>query len=540
VRDDLVPRTAPPVTRLTEEARDREFRRYAQLWKSKRQHSGAPIEVLPGPGERPRTLLEFTRRFQPFYRPGALHRYVASEIQQALEDRQWLILSVPPQHGKSELVSVNAPAWYLGGYPDHRWVQASYGESLAAKHSRRARQIVREPEFRSMYGVGLSLETNSATEWDIAGHRGGLYAVGIGGGLTGRGADVIVIDDPVKNRAEAESDVIREGHWDWWTGTARTRLQPGGVVILVMTRWHHDDLAGRLLKQSDQDRDKWRVVNIPARAEDDDPLGRAAGEVVWPERFETPEAAERFYDELQRDMGPRDWTALAQGHPTMSADAIFKPEFWGWYEPEQLPKGWLWVIQYWDTAFKEGTRNDYNACVTLGVSGTQAYVLEVFRKRMEMPELLMVAKAQRARWQPTHLAVENKASGPSLAQLLRQQTGQHVELWDSPDGGDKVARAYSIQPILANEQVLLPRGTLPWMPDFLDELYQFASGAHDDQVDAFVGALQKVKSMWDGGKRLKITSSYASGTGNGRIVPEGYIDTDTGRAPSPELVARRD
>ncbi len=506
--------------------------------------------------ERPSGLIDLAQRFNPAYRADALHRLIAKEIEDALEQRQWLMVFVPPQHGKSELISVTAPADYLGRNPDHYWVAASYAEGLARKHSRAARNIVRSVEYQKMYNVSLSMDSRSVTEWEIAGHRGGFYAVGIGGGLTGRPAHVMAIDDPVANREQAESPTYRDRAWDWWKSTARTRMQPDGVVILVMTRWHYDDLAGRMLEGDDRetkrDTAKWRVVEIPARAiEPDDPLGREEGQVIWPERHLDPitleidwEAAEEFYDDLETDMGPKDWGALAQQRPTIDEDAIFKPEYWGYYTDDELPperlggKRFLYIIQFWDTAFKEKTTSDYNACVTLGVTGDTVYVLDVYNKRHEMPALLKAAKAQALIWTPTHMAVENKASGPSLAQLIRKETSHSVELWDPVEGGDKVARAQVIVPKLADGRVKLPRDGAPWLGAFLQQLGRFPADVHDDQVDAFVGAMHIVKELWDGLRKWGVYDEFEEATSKG-VVDERYIDRDTGTAPNPDLVRRR-
>ena len=506
--------------------------------------------------ERPSGLIDLAQRFNPAYRADALHRLIAKEIEDALEQRQWLMVFVPPQHGKSELISVTAPADYLGRNPDHYWVAASYNKSLATKHSRAARNIVRSPEYQQMYGVSLSLDSHSVTEWQLAGHRGGFYAVGIGGGLTGRTAHVIAIDDPVKDRAEAESLIYRDRNWEWWKSTARTRLLPDSVVILVMTRWHYDDLAGRLLEGDDsetrRDSSKWRVVEIPARAiESDDPLGREEGAVIWPERHLDPvtqeidwEAAEAYYDDLETDLGPRDWGALAQQRPTIDEDAIFKPEYWGYYAADDLPperlggKRFLYIVQFWDTAFKEKSTSDYNACVTLGVSGDTVYVLDVYNKRHEMPALLSAAKAQALIWTPTHMAVENKASGPSLQQMIRKETSHSVELWDAKDGGDKVARAQVIVPMLADGRVKLPRDGAPWLSAFLMQLGRFPADAHDDQVDAFVGAMHIVKDLWGGLRKWGVYDEFAEATSKG-VVDARYVDRDTGVAPNPDLVRRR-
>ena len=495
---------------------------------------------------RPDSLIGFTRQYMPRYQAGAVHHYVAAQIEQALRTRQWTMLFMPPQHGKSELASVNAPPYYLGAHPSDYWVAVSYGIDLARRNSRNARTIVRTAQYAETYGLSLDRSVGSLTEWEFAGGRmGGFYATGIRGGLTGRPAHVMVIDDPVKDRKEADSPVMRQSNMDWWTGTGRARLQPDSVVFLIMTRWHHDDLAGRLLRDDDE-RNRWNVIRLPARAEDNDPLGRKVGEVLWPERFDTPDEAEQFYTDMQRDQGPRDWAALGQQTPTLDTDAMFQPQWWAWYDADELPpatmpnRGWLAIIQYWDTAFKEKTTSDFNACVTFGLTGDSVWLLDVYNERHEMPDLLDMAAAKAAQFLPTHLEVEDKASGPSLAQLLRRRTGRPVHLWEPPGdiAKDKIGRAYAVQPIAAAGQIRLPRTGAPWLGKLLEQLYQFPASEHDDMVDAFVGALHVAKEIWDGIRTVAAHSTY-SGGGRGGYVDGRYVDSDTGAAPSPELVRRR-
>lgn len=561
----------------------------------------SPTATVTDPAhERPAHLLDFAKRFYPGYEAGRLHEVMAAEIEAALSQSEpcpdcgdlecfacgglrltgemqpcllcwcdtcdntgrvpssspyWLMVEVPPQHGKSELVSVQAPAWYLGNHPDHQWVQASYAANLAETHSRYSREIVSSADYDVLYGLRPSTRTNSVADWSLQGHRGGVRAVGVGGGLTGRRADVLVIDDPIANLVAAYSENTRETVWGWWRSVARTRLHPHSVVILVMTRWHYDDLAGRLLAEDKRTgRNRWRVVRIPARADDPaDPLGRSEGQVAWPERFRRTEDAERFYTDLEQDVGPVEWSAMYQQRPTMAEGAMFKGEYWSYYDPhtdmpaERMPnRGFLYVVQLWDTAFKDKTRNDFNACVTFGVHAAGIFVLDVYNARHELPALLEAAAAQATKWGPTHLLAENKASGPSMVQMLRvaaQRT--YVELWEPPMGADKVARAAAVIPMLSQRRVYLPRCTcgewaLPdpiWLNDFLAQLYQFPAGAHDDMVDSFTGGLHKVKELEDDYRRAQVASTY-SGGGRGSVAAR-YIDRDTGAAPSPELVRRR-
>lgn len=522
-----------------------------------------PPEPLPG------SLMEFVHRFSPRYRESPFHRYIADRIDAALKrhcvycDRpedectgdghayrplNRLMINCPPQHGKSELVSIMAPAHYLAEHPDKYWVAASYAETLAARNSRHARNIVRSAEYRAIYDVQLSRASNSVTEWEFEGHRGGFYAVGVGGALTGRTADVLVIDDPVKDRQEADSDTIRENVWDWWKTVARTRLNPDSIVIVVMTRWHHDDLAGRILNGSDdqpgegrvETGGEWSVVELPALARDGDVLGRADDEplMIPHHNHANLDAAREWYDRTRAAVGPRDWSALYQQRPSQDEDAIFPESWWGWFDWEQLPPGYLYIVQGWDTALKDKSRNDYHACVTLGITGEGIYVLDVWRKRMQFPELITQIRNRHMLFRPTHLPIENKAAGLPAIQALREEIPE-IEEWD-PGERDKVARAYAVQPKISAGRVRLPRpnadGTpgAEWVRMFLDECSMFPLGGHDDMVDAFTMTMLvafELEAKWG---RMQVAGASLTG---GWIDP-GYVDRDTRSAPSPELVRR--
>lgn len=564
----------PVIPRAPEAALTRaligEFARRKQLARTEAEQRRVDV-----PDEPPRSLMDFVVRFNPRYRESALHRHMADRIDAALERRcricdlrrgeclgegheytplNRLMIFIPPQHGKSELVSINAPARYLAEHPDHYWVAASYAETLAVRNSRHARNLVRSLEFRELYGLALSRASNSVTEWEFEGHRGGFYAVGVGGALTGRTADVLVIDDPVKDRQDADSSTIRENVWDWWKTVARTRLNPDSVVIVVMTRWHHDDLAGRILDGADgelgegrvEDGGEWTVVELPALAREDDTLGREAGDplMVPHHNHVSKEAAIEWYDRTRKSIGPRDWSALYQQRPSQDEDAIFPEHWWGAYRWSELPQSYIHVIQFWDTALKDSTRNDYHACVTIGVAGDGVYVLDVWRKRMQFPELIAQARNRRALFAPTHIPFENKAAGLPAVQALREERIggpeplTEVEEWD-PGTRDKVMRAFAVQPKIAAGQVRLPineDGTRPdWVRTFLDELSSFPLGAHDDMVDAFTGAMLRSAELL--AKWSKVQVAGVGSNVQGWIAP-AYVDRDTRRAPTPDLVRR--
>ena len=518
--------------------------------------------------ERPKSLLEFVHHFDRSYQDGAIHRLLAKKIEQALakrcvhcdrsredclgEDHEFrplnrLMVFTPPQVGKSRMISVMAPAHYLATHPDEYWVAASYAETLAARNSRHARNIVRSPEFQALYDVQLSRASNSVTEWEFENHRGGFYACGVGGALTGRTAGILVIDDPVKDRQDADSPTIRDAAWDWWVSTARSRLNPESVCIIVNTRWHHDDLCGRILNGVEdtpgegniRDGGAWEVVELPALAYEDDPLGREEGEPldIPHHRHANKEAALAWFEATRLAIGPRDWSALYQQRPSQDTDAIFPESWWGWYDwseesPEAVPPAYLYTVQAWDTALKDGNRNDYHACVTLGVTGEAIYVLDAWRKRMQFPELIQQIQNRRALYRPTHLPIEDKASGTPAVQALQDVIPEIYE-W-SPGVRDKVSRAFAVQPRISKGQVKLPRKA-DWLRMFLDEASSFPLGSHDDLVDAFTSAMLVAAELVSKWGSLQIS---VGGLNSGWIDPR-YVDTDTRNAPSPDLVRQR-
>ena len=247
-------------------------------------------------------LLPFIERFNPDYQAGWVHKDICRRLEQFSKDvaekkSPRLMLFMPPRHGKSTLASIGYPAWHLGRHPDHEFISCSYSGSLAMGFSRKVRQLLREPTYKTAFKTRLDPDSQSAEAW-LTTSGGGFVAAGVGGGITGKGAHVLVIDDPVKNREDAESQNNRDSNWDWYTSTAYTRLAPGGGVLVILTRWHDDDLAGRLLKAGSDGGDEWEVVSYPAIAEEDEKF-RDAGEALHKERYD-----EVSLDRIRRAVGP--------------------------------------------------------------------------------------------------------------------------------------------------------------------------------------------------------------------------------------------
>jgi predicted phage terminase large subunit-like protein len=295
----------------------------------------------------------------------------------------------------------------------------------------------------------------------------------------------VIIDDPVKNREEADSATMREKTFRWYTSTLRTRLEPRGAIVMVLTRWHDDDLAGRLLSQAARDplADQWTVVSLPAVATEADVLGRQPGQALDPIRFDEAALAA-----TRATIGPRDWSALYQQTPMPDGGSVFQAT---WFARADGPERGLadQVIQAWDTAFKAGQENDYSACVTLGKFGNEIHVLHVWRGRVGFPELLAQMKRQNETWRPNVIVVEDKGSGTSALQELRSTSLPVVAVQAERD---KVARANMITGMCEAGRVHVP--STWWGDDLVDELVRFPAGAHDDQVDALVYGLMRLRS----------------------------------------------
>ena len=380
-----------------------------------------------------------------------------------------LMIAVPPRHGKSLLASQLFPAWYLGRNPSRQIIAATYAQELADDFGRNVRNIMRDPLFAKIFpGVVLRDDSTSAKRFHTS--AGGIYvAAGVGGPLTGRGADLLLIDDPIKNREEAESETFRRQMRDWYTSVAYTRLMPDAAVVVIQTRWHASDLAGWLL--SDHGHEGWTVVDLPALSED--------GIALWPERY----PAQRL-EQIKQTIGSRDFSALYQQRPSPAEGGLIHSK---WFSRYSVAPIFSRVIQSWDTAHKAAQINDPSVCTTWGQTSTGYYLLDVYRVRAEYPELKRAALSLASKWDPSVILIEDKASGQSLVQDLRQTTNMPI-LPVNPQG-DKVIRLMVVSPLFESGRVFLPESA-PWLIDYEMELTQFPSGAHDDQVDSSSQALK--------------------------------------------------
>ncbi|MGV0109824.1 phage terminase large subunit [Arthrobacter sp. CP30] len=417
-----------------------------------------------------------------------------------------LIISMPPQEGKSTRVTKIGPLWFLTRNPERRIAVVSYAASLAQEFGRDIRKHITDNSGQDGtldLGLRIASDNGAVSAWSLEGHKGGVKAVGLSGGLTGKPADILFIDDPVANRDQAESPTFRERAKNFWRSVGSTRLAPGAPVILILTRWHNDDLAGYLLSQPDAKR--WRVINIPALADHDpnkgetDPLGREPGE--WMKSARKNELTghigrtDEEWEQIRVQSGPRDFGALYQGRPSPDEGGTF-PAVWARYDQP------LWVeaangartvpgvgerddhelIQSWDMAFKDTAGSDYVVgTVWLRINATM-YLLDMIRRRMNFNDSCDGVEALSAKWpQAAAKLVEDKANGPAVMNVLGKRIPGLIPI---EPRGSKYARASAISPYAYSGNIVLPDPKLlPNVEELVEEAKQFPNGAHDDTVD---------------------------------------------------------
>ena len=391
-----------------------------------------------------------------------------------------LMVLMPPRHGKSELVSRYFPAWYIGTFPDKRIILVSYEADFAATWGRKARDLLEE-HGPSLFGIRVSGKSSAANRWDIEGHEGGMITAGVNGPITGKGADIGIIDDPVKNDQEAMSVTYQERAYEWYKSTFRTRIQRDGAIILIMTRWHENDLAGKLLAAQEEEGEKWEVINLPAIAEDDDPLGREFGQPLCPDLF-TIEALRS----IEKAVGSFWWASLYQQRPSPAEGGIFKRYWWQYYR--RAPDRFDEIIQSWDMAFKDTKTADYVVGQVWRRKGADKYLLDQVRDRMDFPATVQAVRSLSAKWpQARNKLVEDKANGPAVIATLKNEIPGLIAV--NPEGG-KIVRAQAVSPDIEAGNVYLPDPSVaPWVHDFIEECTAFPNGTNDDQVDAMTQAL---------------------------------------------------
>ena len=432
-------------------------------------------------------LLPFVERFNPDYQAGWVHKDICQRLEEFSRDvtekkSPRLMLFMPPRHGKSTLASVAFPAWHLGRNPQHEFISCSYSGSLAMGFSRKVRGLLREEGYKSAFKTRLDPQSQSAEAW-LTTSGGGYVAAGVGGGITGKGAHILVIDDPVKNRDDAESANARSSAWDWYTSTAYTRLAPGGGVLVILTRWHDDDLAGRLLKAAADNGEQWEVVNYPARAEVDEAF-RKQGEALHRERYDEDALAR-----IEKAVGPRDWSALYQQNPVADDGEYFTRDMISYYDSDDIDHDRMRFYCAWDLAIGKNDRNDYTVGIVVGVDEQdQLFVVDMVRGRFDGFELVEQILDMYEMWKPSIIGIEKghieMALGPFLEKRVRERGLYEAYFKDLKTGRrDKEARARAIQGRMQQGMVFLPKEEQFTGP-LVAELLRFPNGVHDDQVDA--------------------------------------------------------
>lgn len=414
--------------------------------------------------------------------PGRHHRLICDVLDQvARGELDRVMFWMPPQHGKSMTITETFPSYYLGRNPTKRVIEASYNDDFARKFGRRNREKISEFGPR-LWNVSLSSINFGASSWDLNNNVGGMRSVGIGGAATGEGADLLIVDDPIKDAAEATSETFRNRLWDEYRSTFKTRVHPGGAIIVVMTRWHEDDLCGRLLNPDYGTPEKWTVIRLPAISEGEgDLLGRPEGEPLWPEHGYDKE----WLEAQKRAIGSYAFAGLYDQRPAPAEGGILKRGWFNFYDV--LPHGGT-AIQSWDCTFKDAKDNDYVAGHIWMRNGANYYLVDRVHDHMGIIDTMRSVRTLTAKhpmaWGKL---VEDKANGTAVIELLRKEIPGLIPV--EPQGG-KIVRAQAIAPFVEAGNVYLPSPSIaPWVHDFLEECVAFPNAAHDDDVDAMTQAI---------------------------------------------------
>lgn len=396
-----------------------------------------------------------------------------------------LMVWLPPRHGKSEFCSKYFSPWYLGLFPDNRVILTSYESDFAAEWGRVGRDLMEE-FGPSIFGVNVSPASSAANRWDIDGHLGGMKTAGVGGPITGKGAHVFIIDDPIKNDEEALSATHREKQWNWYRSTAYSRLEPGGAIIIIQTRWHEDDLSGRLVEESKSGGDAWDIVDLPAIAGQDDPLGRQEGEALWPQRYPI-----ESLEQKKRVMGAYWFSALFQQRPAPDEGMVFLRHWWKYWENYEALPEFEEIILSWDCSFKDKVTSDYVAGQVWGKYKANRYLLDQFRAKMNFPTTVSAIKNLKAKWpMASAILIEDKANGTAVIDTLKDEIPGIIPI--EPQGG-KVVRAHAVTAQIESGNVYIPNPSkYKWAADFIEECAAFPNGKNDDQVDSMTQALTRL------------------------------------------------
>jgi predicted phage terminase large subunit-like protein len=436
-------------------------------------------------------FLAFVKEVWPTFIGGRHHAKMAAAFERVAEGKcKRLIINMPPRHTKSEFASYLLPAWFLGKYPHKKVIQTSHTAELAVGFGRKVRNLVDQDVYAKIFpGVGLQADSKAAGRW-ATNKQGDYFAIGVGGAVTGKGADLLIIDDPHSEQEAALAETnpeIYDKTYEWYTSGPRQRLQPGGAIVIVMTRWSKKDLTGQVIKAEVQrGGEEWEVIDFPAILPSGNPL--------WPEFWSLTEL-----EALQKELPNSKWMAQYMQQPTSETSAIVKRDWWQQWDKED-PPFCDFTLMSWDTAFEKSNRADYSACTTWGVfyqenpdtgkTDTNIILLNAFRDRMEFPELKRVAIEHYKEWNPDSVIIEKKASGAPLIYELRAM-GIPVQEFTPVKGNDKISRLNAVSDLFASGRVWAPN--THWAEEVIDEVASFPSGEHDDYVDSVSLALMRFR-----------------------------------------------
>ena len=438
-------------------------------------------------------FLAFVNAVWPTFISGRHHTKMADAFERVAEGKcKRLIINMPPRHTKSEFASYLLPSWFLGKFPGKKVIQTSHTAELAVGFGRKVRNLVDSDRYKDLFpDVALQVDSKAAGRW-ATNYAGEYFAIGVGGAVTGKGADLLIIDDPHSEQEAALAETnpeIYDKTYEWYTSGPRQRLQPGGSIVVVMTRWSKKDLTGQVLKSSAQrGGDEWEVIEFPALFEDYSPP-----RPLWPEFWSLRELMS-----LKEELPNSKWMAQYQQNPTSESSAIVKREWWQIWEEEEPPYC-DFTLMAWDTAFEKNNRADYSACTLWGVfyqsdeNGVEQaniILLNAFRDRMEFPTLKRRAIEEYQEWNPDSIIIEKKASGAPLIYEMRAM-GIPVQEYTPVKGNDKISRLNSVSDLFASSRIWAPNTS--WAEEVIDEVASFPAGEHDDYVDSTTLALMRFR-----------------------------------------------
>lgn len=430
-----------------------------------------------------KSFMTYVKKMWPGFILGRHHGLIARKFEEIAEGKlKRLIINLPPRHTKSEFASYLLPSWFLGKFPGKKVIQSSNTADLAVSFGRKVRNLVSNDYYGDVFpNVSLRQDSKAAGRW-ATNHNGEYFAIGVGGTVTGKGADLLIIDDPHSEQEAIQGDpTVFDKVFEWYTSGVRQRLQPGASIVIVMTRWAEKDLTGRLMKEAlkREKREEWELIELPAILPSGNPL--------WPEFWSIEEL-----QALKEELPVSKWNAQYQQTPTGEEGAIIKREWWQSWDDEEPPKC-EFIIQSWDTAFTKNERSDYSACTTWGVfykdedkKDPHIILLDAFQKRMEFPELKDKALEHYKEWEPDACIIEAKAAGAPLVYELRK-IGVPVSEYTPVRGNDKFVRINSVSDLFRSGKVWRPDKR--WAHEVVEQMAAFPHAEHDDLVDSSVQAL---------------------------------------------------